>query len=35
VTAPREPRWGRLYVVVAGLLAVETLVFWLLGVWAS
>ena len=27
--------WGRIYVVVALALATETLVFWLLGAWAS
>jgi hypothetical protein len=31
---PREPRWNRFYAVVAGLLALETLAFWLLEVWA-
>jgi hypothetical protein len=30
----REPHWGRFYAIVAGLLAVETVVFYLLGVWA-
>jgi hypothetical protein len=30
----KEPRWGRLYVLVAGLLALESLAFWLLGKWA-
>ena len=38
--APDEPppfwgRWGRIYLLVAGLLAVETLVFWWLTRWAS
>ncbi|HEX8110168.1 MAG TPA: hypothetical protein VF516_20700 [Kofleriaceae bacterium] len=28
-------RWGRIYWLVAGLLAVETLVFWWLTRWAS
>ena len=28
-------RWGWIYLLVAGLLAVETLVFWWLGRWAS
>lgn len=28
-------RWGRIYLLVAGLLAVETLVFWWLTRWAS
>jgi hypothetical protein len=37
---PDEPppfwgRWGRIYLLVAGLLAVETLVFWWLTRWAS
>ena len=37
---PDEPppfwgRWGRIYWLVAGLLAVETLVFWWLARWAS
>ena len=27
--------WGRIYLLVAGLLAVETLVFWWLARWAS
>ena len=33
MTKRSEPRWGRFYAVVAGLLAVETLVFWLLERW--
>jgi hypothetical protein len=28
-------RWERIYLLVAGLLAVETLVFWWLTRWAS
>jgi hypothetical protein len=28
-------RWGRIYLLVAGLLAVETFVFWWLTRWAS
>jgi hypothetical protein len=28
-------RWGRIYLLVAGLLAVETFVFWWLARWAS
>jgi hypothetical protein len=28
-------RWGRIYLLVAGLLAVETVVFWWLTRWAS
>jgi len=37
---PDEPppfwgRWERIYLLVAGLLAVETLVFWWLTRWAS
>jgi hypothetical protein len=28
-------RWGRIYLLVAGLLAVETAVFWWLTRWAS
>jgi hypothetical protein len=28
-------RWGRIYWLVAGLLAVETVVFWWLARWAS
>ena len=28
-------RWDRIYLLVAGLLAVETLVFWWLTRWAS
>ena len=28
-------RWGRIYTLVAGLLLVETLVFWWLTRWAS
>jgi hypothetical protein len=37
---PDEPppfwgRWGWIYLLVAGLLTVETLVFWWLGRWAS
>ncbi|MEO8700298.1 MAG: hypothetical protein ABI867_09655 [Kofleriaceae bacterium] len=40
MTAPDEPppvlgRWSRIYVLVAGMLAAETLVFWLLSKWAS
>jgi hypothetical protein len=30
-----EPRWNRLYIAVAGMLAVETLVLWLLERWAT
>jgi hypothetical protein len=37
---PEEPppfwgRWKRIYVLVAGMLAFETLAFWLLSRWAS
>ena len=32
---PFWARWGRIYWVVAGLLAAETLAFWLLSRWAS
>jgi hypothetical protein len=28
-------RWGRIYLLIAGLLAVETVVFWWLARWAS
>ena len=28
-------RWGRIYALVAGLLALETLAFWLVTRWAS
>jgi hypothetical protein len=28
-------RWGRLYALVAGLLALESLAFWLLSTWAA
>jgi len=28
-------RWGPIYALVAGLLALETLVFWLLTRWAA
>ena len=28
-------RWGRIYLLIAGLLAVETFVFWWLTRWAS
>jgi hypothetical protein len=31
----KQLRWGRWYALVAGLLALETLVFWLLSRWAS
>jgi hypothetical protein len=32
---PRTTRWARLYALVAGLLALETFVFWLLSKWAA
>jgi len=32
---PFWSRWGRIYWFVAGLLAAETLAFWLLSRWAS
>jgi hypothetical protein len=28
-------RWSRIYLLIAGLLAVETAAFWLLARWAS
>ena len=32
---PFWSRWGRIYVFVAALLLVETIVFWLVTRWAS
>jgi hypothetical protein len=32
---PFWSRWSRIYGVVAGLLAIEVLAFWLLSRWAS
>ena len=32
---PFWSRWGRIYAFVAGLLAAETVAFWLLSRWAS
>lgn len=40
VRAPDEPppfwgRWGRIYLLIAGLLLIETGLFWALTRWAS